>query len=101
MKFSASLSFEKKENKFSQILFGVLAAFGLYSLSGILLIFLAKIPFVFNYFRAVFVPFYLILLVLSFITIRNQKIFKYSYLTSSLVLLLYYIVIYLLPLIKR
>ncbi len=100
MKVKAPLSFEKKEDRLSNIVFGFLSAAGLYTISGILLVLLAKVsflPFVYNYFKGVFLPFYVILFILTFILVKDKKVFRWSYLISALLILLVYVLTTLVP----
>lgn len=86
------MSFEKKEKKLGDVIFGVLSGIGLYTFVGFIAILLARyISFVYNYFIAVFLVLYVLLFVLTFILVK-QKFFRWSYLASSLFFLIVYVI---------
>ncbi|MEK6880240.1 MAG: hypothetical protein AABY22_11555, partial [Nanoarchaeota archaeon] len=77
---------------FPEILFGFLSGAGLYSIIGLILFFIARVvSFVFQYFKIVFLVVYIILFTLTFMLLKNKKVFKYSYLITALLFLLIYI----------
>lgn len=98
MKLKVPSFIDKKESNLFQILFGVLSGVGLYSLAGLILLFLVKyINLLAVNFGFVFLIFYIILFLLTYAVIKYHKLFRWSYLISSLILILIYVFTTLIP----